>query len=131
MKRLIKRISTILLCGAMVIGDVSPVLADSSTADVYATQGTSFNVTIPKTLILDGTNGSGAYTVSVKGNIAGSDVIKVVPDSTFKMSQSGKRDIDTAITQSKTEFTYGDGVRADAPVEGLGTVQMASMSAGK
>ena len=71
------------------------------------------------------------YTVSVKGNIAGSDVIKVIPDSTFKMSQSGKSDIDTAITQSKTEFTYSDGVRADAPVEGLGTVQMASMSAGK
>ena len=44
MKKLIKRISTILLCGAMVLGDVVPVLADSSTADVYATQGTSFNV---------------------------------------------------------------------------------------
>ena len=127
---IIKRISILGLCTALISGNVLPVLANS-TADVYATQGTSFSVNIPKTLVLDGTNGTGAYTVSVKGNIGGTDVINVVPDSTFNMTQAGKNDIATAIEQDKTAFNYADGMTATNEIKGLGNLTMDSISAGK
>lgn len=64
-------------------------------------------VSVPKTLILGQTSKgvwSGSYTIKVKGNIAGSTVISVIPDATFKMSQAGKDDITVTTNQPKTKF---------------------------
>lgn len=97
-------------------------MAADSTEDVYATQGTSFSVNIPKTLVLDGANGTGVYTVAIKGNMGGTDVINVVPDSTFNMTQAGKNDIAIAIEQDKTAFNYADGMTATNEIKGLGNL---------
>ena len=131
MKKIIKQICTVELCIAIVAGSKMPMVATNSTADVYATQGTSFSVNIPKTLVLDGDNGTGAYTVAVKGNIGGTDVINVVPDSAFNMTQTGKPDIVTSIKQSKMAFSYADGLTDTNEVKGLGELNMDHISAGK
>lgn len=68
-------------------------------------------VSVPKTLVLGQTSKgvwSGAYTIKVKGNIAGSTVISVVPDASFKMSQIGKSDITVTTNQPKTKFVVED-----------------------
>lgn len=97
------------------------VAVDNSTAtsetntksvDVYATQGSTYSVKIPKTIILDGSTGNGAYRVSVKGNISGNQTVKVIPDSTFVLSEvatvSAKSDIIAVVTQAKTAWTTSE-----------------------
>jgi hypothetical protein len=122
---------------------------DTSTAtvDVYATQSTgsdvpydsnndgvidendtpydgSVTVLIPKVIILNGASGSnysGAYTVKVKGNLAGDDYVTVAPQSNstavnggatapangvyFFMGQTGKDDIVATVSQANTKFS--------------------------
>ena len=97
------------------------VAVDNSTAtsetntksvDVYATQGSTYSVKIPKIIILDGVNGNGAYRVSVKGNISGNQTVKVIPDSTFVLSEvataDAKIDIIARVTQAKTAWTTSE-----------------------
>ena len=97
------------------------VAVDNSTAtsetntksvDVYATQGSTYSVKIPKTIILDGSTGNGAYRVSVKGNISGNQTEKVIPYSTFVLSEvatvSAKSDIIAVVTQAKTAWTTSE-----------------------
>ena len=50
--------------------------------DVYVTQASTFNVKLPKTIILNGTYGqtnSGAYEVEVEGNLASDEVVTCTP----------------------------------------------------
>jgi len=66
-------------------------------------------VGVPVELILDGTADDGGLykgsgIVKVKGNIAGTTVINVVPESTVTMSQTGKSDITANISQKYTKF---------------------------
>lgn len=78
---------------------------------VYVTQSSEFSVTIPKTIILNGNKNSeksGLYEVTVTGDIAGDEIINVVPDNTFLMSQSGKDDVTATIQQDKTEWKYNE-----------------------
>ena len=97
------------------------VAVDNSTAtsetntksvDVYATQGSTYSVKIPKVIILDGATGNGAYRVSVKGNISSNQTVKVIPDSTFVLSEvataDAKTDIIARVTQAKTAWTTSE-----------------------
>ena len=66
-------------------------------------------VGVPVELILDGTPDAQGYykgsgLVKVKGNIAGTTVINVVPEDTVTMSQTGKSDITATIEQEYTKF---------------------------
>lgn len=85
---------------------------NTKSVDVYATQGSTYSVKIPKTIILDGSTGNGAYRVSVKGNISGNQTVKVIPDSTFVLSEvatvNAKSDITAVVTQSKTAWTTSE-----------------------
>ena len=50
--------------------------------DVYVTQASTFNVKLPKTIILNGAYGqtnSGAYEVEVEGNLASDEVVSCTP----------------------------------------------------
>ena len=132
-KKLIGKITAFVLAGTMMFSS-TPVYADTaanSGADVFATQSSNFTIRIPKQLVLSGNEGTGAYRVAVKGNIAGTDIITVTPDADFYMKQEGKSDILATITQPKTDFTYADGVRPEAEVISDGIIEMASISAGK
>lgn len=67
-------------------------------------------VSVPTVLIMSGTPDSkGNFTASglikVKGNIAGTTVINVIPASTVTLKQNGKDDITADITQQYTKFT--------------------------
>ena len=85
---------------------------NTKSVDVYATQGSTYSVKIPKTIILDGSTGNGAYRVSVKGNISGNQTVKVIPDSTFVLSEvatvNAKSDIIAVVTQAKTAWTTSE-----------------------
>lgn len=118
MKR--KKIACLLLAGTMLLS-VMPTQAFAATKDstagsntvttdgsqaceVDATIASTFSVTVPKKITLGGISKSGTYTVSCKGDIAGNESVSVVPDATFEMSQSGKANVQAAVTQEKTTF---------------------------
>lgn len=105
----------------------------TSTVDVYATQASSYTVTVPATLILNGAYGaenSFNYDVVVSGNIAGDETVTVKPDSDFTMSSVGKDDIPATVTQGKTTFTYEDGLRVDNDLSTTGKGVATGMTAG-
>lgn len=77
---------------------------------VYASQASSFTVTIPKEVTLDGETGTADYEVNVKGDISGDQHITVIPDASFAMAEVGgqKADITATVTQAETEWTYDE-----------------------
>lgn len=86
-----------------------PVTQDSSQAcEVDASIASTFAVTVPKKITLDGGTKSGTYSVTCKGDIAGNEGVSVVPDADFAMSQTGKADVQAAVTQEKTVFRGSD-----------------------
>ena len=57
---------------------------------VYAEIGSEFKVTIPKKITLDGATKSGTYKVTVEGDIAGLETIKVQPDASVALNSKDK-----------------------------------------
>ena len=81
----------------------------SKETEVYATIGSTFSYVLPKIVILDGQDRGGKYRVRVKGDIAGSQKISIVPDASFTMSEVNasvdkKADITASVEQGKTEW---------------------------
>lgn len=76
-------------------------ISNSSTENctVSASQASSFSVSIPKNIVLNGSDGTAAYTVTVTGNISGTEVLSVQPDSAFTLSQPGKSNLSAAVDQ--------------------------------
>lgn len=69
----------------------------------------SIVASLPTTIILNGTPNTDGYyegsgLVKVKGNIAGTTIVNVVPDSTVILSSQGKTDITANINQKYTKF---------------------------
>ncbi len=109
-------------------GSTATAETNSKTVEVYATQASTYSVKLPKTIILNGNDGSGAYRVSVKGNISGNQTVKVIPSSSFTLSEQAvtdaKSDVTANVTQAKTAWTTSEINAADW------TTQDASISAG-
>ena len=80
--------------------------AGTAKTTVYADIDSEYTVTLPKTIKLDPTGKNSDYSVNVKGDIAGTDMINVVPDSSFAMSTDGKDSVTATVTQAKTSFNY-------------------------
>ena len=88
-----------------------PVTTDGSQAcEVDASIASAFAVTVLKKITLDGATKSGSYNVTCRGDIAGNESVSVsvVPDATFAMSQTGKANVQAAVTQEKTMFRGSD-----------------------
>lgn len=135
------------LIGATVAGNVVPAYAytnsvgnvdetgtvtaptDAESCEVYATLASSFKVTIPKKITLDGGTKKGAYTVDVEGDIGGTDVIKVVPDASVALHSTNLTDVTASISQDKTEWSY-DQILADSKVAGNGLIDASGITAG-
>lgn len=77
-----------------------------SETTVYADIDTEYTVTLPKTIKLDSADKNSDYSVNVKGDIAGTDMVNVVPDSSFTMSTDGKDSVTANVTQTQTSFGY-------------------------
>ena len=89
---------------------------------VSVQRGSEFIVTIPKDIVLDGETGKADYVVNAKGDIAGNQVLKVVPDAEFELAEAGGKDSVTAtVIQNDTDYTYvemqGDGTDYPGNVE--------------
>jgi len=134
MKKFIACIISLFLMTIIIFINKAPIEAlvtYTVTSDVYAAQSSSYTIKIPKKISLSGNDGTAVYGISLKGNISGTDVISVVPNENFIMSQRGKDDVIANITQDKTDFTYAMGVRPDVDVVYVGNINMESISAGK
>lgn len=82
---------------------------DETKVDVLVAQASTFTVSIPKRIVLDGAVGrknDADYTIKVNGNIASDEVIHVTPPANFKMhdDRGVKADLETTITQKVTKF---------------------------
>jgi hypothetical protein len=102
--------------------------------EVYASQGSSFSVMIPKVIILDGVNGKGAYSVAVKGNIAGNQSIHVDGPDSFKLSEqttetTKKSDITAQLEQVKNTWNQSE-INKDTYTYTTGAINAADISAG-
>ena len=77
---------------------------DSKAADVYAIVGSTYQVTIPKVIVLSGASKNATYNVDVDGDIAGNEYVLVKPAESVTMKQKGKADVTGTITQATTKF---------------------------
>lgn len=146
-KELLKKALIYSIIGATVAGNVVPAYAytnsvgnvdetgtvtapsDAESCEVYATLASSFKVTIPKKITLDGGTKKGSYTVDVEGDIGGTDVIKVVPDPSVALHSTNLADVTASISQDKTEWSY-DQILADSKVAGNGLIDASGITAG-
>lgn len=129
-----KRVLGALLTACMLLQSTSVFAADSTqsvssagtqTCTVDMTVDSTFSVTIPKSIVLDGSTGAGSYTVKCTGDLGYKDCIKVVPDTTFNLSDGSANTIKATITQEKTGF-----VRTDR-TPGTGQVKIGTDITGK
>ena len=102
--------------------------------NVYLTvDNSAIVVGVPTVVIVNGeadSNGvcKGDYSVSVSGDMSGSNTLIVEPESTqVPLSQTGKRDVIASIEQTQTEFTVDD-LNANTVTDG--TVSATGLSAG-
>jgi len=102
---------------------------DNSNCDVYAEIGSEFKVTIPKHITLDGATKKGTYNVSVEGDIAGKETIKVIPDEAVTLSSKDKTDVIGTIAQDKTKWSYNE-ILSDNKVLGNGLIDANKITAG-
>lgn len=106
--------------------------------EVYAELGSSFTVTIPKKITLSGADKTGSYSVSCTGDIAGDEWVSVVPDASFAMKQTGKKDVTASVTQAVNRFRgdnytgslLADGSEAKMADGATGSISAADLSAG-
>ena len=92
----------------------------------YTFQAPTYSVIIPKTVVLDGINGIGKYTVSVKGNIDNRDFIKVIPDNSFTMKNAYLSPITATVQQEVTSFTNQNNIKSGAKT--IGTITAKSLA---
>lgn len=139
------KILTSLMAATMVMGSTMPVFAATTATDtinetqaesgttrpveVTYTQSSTFTVTIPKTIALDGSTKTADYDVNVKGDIASDKQVKVAPDTTFKMvdqSKAAKKktDVDASVTQTETTWSS-----TEVNVTTTGTTKTGNISA--
>lgn len=139
------KILTSLMAATMVMGSTMPVFAATTATDtinetqvesgttrpveVTYTQSSTFTVTIPKTIALDGSTKTADYDVNVKGDIASDKQVKVAPDTTFKMvdqSKAAKKktDVDASVTQAETTWSS-----TEVNVAQTGTTKTGNISA--
>lgn len=97
----------------------------TGTANVYATVASSYSVTIPKTIILDGITKQGEYSIKVNGNISSEQKLSVIPDNSFSMMQEGKEDVIATVVQDKTQWTW-----EDTNVKATGVISAPDLTAG-
>jgi hypothetical protein len=75
-------------------------------ADVSMEVKSSFTVRIPKSITLSGTTKSGTYTVTVTGDIAGTEQVTVTPEESFTMKSAGKKDVKASVVQEADTWSY-------------------------
>lgn len=149
------KILTSFMAGAMIMTSAMPVMATELTSgvtesqsilekdaidgttrptDVLYEQGSTFSVTIPKTIILDGATKASDYTINVKGDISSDKQVKVSPDATFDMVDQAnvtnkKANVVASVTQEETIWTSVEVCQLDETATSIGTNKDGNISA--
>ena len=91
------------------------------TVNVNATVASTFSVSVPKTIQLNGVHKSAAYKVTCNGDFPANKKVTVMPDKSFTLSSANKSDETATVSQDKTEWLYGDepGTTGTITAEGL------------
>ena len=102
-----------------------------ASAYIYADMDSYYTISLPKVIKLDKSTKTSDYAVNVKGGLAGNEAIKVVPDSSFMLSQNNKESVEATVEQEKTTFTCKDIEDAgDSGVSEAGKVSASGLTAG-
>ena len=143
------KILTSLMAATMVMGSAMPVFAATTATDtvnetqaengttreaeVTYTQSSTFTVTIPKKIALDGSTKTSDY--DVKGDISSDKQVTVTPDASFKMKDQStaakkKADVDATVTQASTIWSSEEvNVKSAETTEITGTTKNGNISA--
>ncbi len=97
-----------------------------SSTNVFAKIASEYKITIPKTIVLNGTKKEAGYNVKVEGDIAGYETIYVVPEDSFDLYTTKKFPQLATVTQDKVTWKYNE---FDTVADGL--VQAPTITAGK
>ena len=73
--------------------------------EVTAEINSDYTVIVPKRIVLNSTTRTADYTVTVEGDLPGNGTLRVVPDSSFTFTQTGKAGVQASVLQDKTEWT--------------------------
>lgn len=136
--RLIKNILTYSVISTTLLGNTIPAFAYSNSVDsvketqtassdktssceVYAQLAATFTITIPKKITLSGTDKTGSYSVDVEGDIGGTDIINVVPDTSVALKSTNLANVTASIIQDKTKWSY-DEILPDSKTTGSGSI---------
>jgi hypothetical protein len=95
-------------------------------ASVSVDMPEEYQITIPKSVTLDGSTKSGTYTVMVSGDLSGEEILSVTPDKTVSMSREDGASVSGTIVQSKTKWTS-----EAVGNSGKGTISVSGLSAGE
>lgn len=150
---------TAMMAGTMMLGSTLPVFAattetqdvgqteaDAGTTrptDVLYSQSSTFSVTIPKTIVLDGETKDSDYTVNVKGDISSDKQVSVAPQDTidsvdgvnFYMKDvsavaNKKADVEATVTQDATIWSSAEVCVPSTGTTKDGNVAAPTISAG-
>ena len=103
--------------------------AGTKSATVEYSQDSSFTITIPKTIVISTETKSAEYSLTVVGDVKGSEKVTIVPDTTVVMSDAkGKDPVNATVTQTKTEFTWDEVVTPGTST--TGTITATDLTAG-
>lgn len=82
---------------------------NEATTEVYATRASTFTVKLPKTIILDGKDGTAQYSVQIKGDVVEGDTITIAPNNTeITLNEKSGRTTTAAVTQERDTMTGAD-----------------------
>lgn len=153
------KILTSLMAASMIMGSAVPVFAattedqhvsqaeaDPGTtreAEVTYTQSSTFTVTIPKTIVLDGQGKISDYNVNVKGDISSDKQVTVAPQDAidsidginfYMKDQSSaakkKADVEANVAQAETVWSSAEVDVANVGTTKTGNVASPKISAG-
>lgn len=86
------------------LGLLTMVLLTAQSCLVVDAADTSWSVTIPKHLEIDGSTGECTYEVSCSGDIEPTKIVEVKPDSSFYLRDVDSNEIQANVTQNVTQF---------------------------
>ena len=153
------KILTSLMAATMIMGSAMPVFAattedqhvsqaeaDPGTTretEVKYSQSSTFTVTIPKTIVLDGQSKASDYNVNVKGDISSDKQVSVAPQDAidtidginfYMKDQSSatrkKNDVEANVTQTETVWSSAEVDVANVGTTKTGNVVSPKISAG-
>lgn len=125
------------------VGEEEATAGTTRETDVLYSQSSTFSVTIPKTIVIDGTTKDSDYTVNVKGDISSDKQVSVAPQDAIdsvdginfymkdvSAATNKKADVEATVTQASTAWSSAEVGVASTGTTKDGNVSAPTISAG-